>query len=129
MIYEEGLENVYERHKMESRVIKSGFEALGLTVLPENNAHRSFCLTMVQVPGETPPGVIKEMAKEGFGMLIASGLGELKDTTLRIGRMGMTTMREALLAVSVMEMVLFELGHLDRPGRGLQAFSTHLATK
>lgn len=66
------------------------------------------------------------MARDKFGIVIAAGLGDLKHEALRIGHLGMTTVREALLVVSVLEMVLFELGYVEMLGKGLETFSTEL---
>ena len=62
------------------------------------------------------------MARKKYGLMIASGLGDFKETAFRIGHLGTITAREALLVVSALELILFELGMVQKPGKGLEAF-------
>jgi aspartate aminotransferase-like enzyme len=122
MIFEEGLENVYRRHAVLARSIRSALSAMGLAVYPENEAERSDSVTLVRLPGSVKPGRIREAARDHYGVTIASGLGDFQDSSFRIGHLGLITVREALLIVSVLEMVLLEIGLSDSPGKGLAAF-------
>ena len=122
MLFEEGLPNVYRRHAVISHAIQSSVQALGLTLLPEGNLERSHSVTLVKSPDGIAPAVIKEMTREKYGILIASGLGDFKETAFRIGHLGMITTREALLVVAALELILFELGVVEKPGKGLEAF-------
>lgn len=122
MLLEEGLPNVYRRHKIISHAIRSGVQAMGLKLLPEGNVERSHTVTLVQAPNSVKPALIREMAKEKYGILIASALGDFKETAFRIGHLGMITIREALLVIAALELILFELGVVEKPGSGLEAF-------
>jgi len=122
MLNEEGLPNVYRRHQIISQAIRSSVRAMGLTLLPQGNVNRSHTVTLVKAPEGVKPAVIRQMAREKYGLLIASGLGDFKETVIRIGHLGMITTREALLVVAALELILFELGVVEKPGRGLEAF-------
>lgn len=122
MLFEEGLPNVYLRHKVISHAIQSSVQAMGLTLLPEGNLDRSHTVTLVKAPDGVKPALIREMAKEKYGILIASGLGDFKETAFRIGHLGMITTREALLVIAALELILFELEVVEKPGRGLEAY-------
>lgn len=126
MIFEEGLKKVYRRHAVVSRAIKSGVREMGLALLPEGNVDRSHSVTLVKSPDGVKPAEIKTLAKEKYGIMIASGLGELKETSFRIGHIGMVTIREALLVVSTLDLILYELDVVDKPGKGLEALYTSL---
>lgn len=126
MIFEEGLENVYERHAFIARLIQNSLDAMGLSLLPARKDLRSHGITLFKTPEGIDPATIKKIARETYGIFIASGLGKLKKTALRIGHLGTPTIREALLVISVLEMTLFELGYLNRPGKGLEAFAANL---
>ncbi len=126
MLFEEGLSNVYRRHKIISRAIRSSVQAMGLTLLPESHPDRSPTVTLIKAPDGVKPALIKEMAKEKYGILIASGLGDFKETAIRIGHLGMITTREALLVIATLELILFELGIVEKPGSGLEAFHAGL---
>ena len=121
MIFEEGLKNVYQRHAVISQGIKSSLEAMGLALVPEGDVDRSHSVTLVKVPDGIKPATIREMAKDKYGILIAFGLGDLKETTLRVGHLGMITRREALLVISALELILLELNVVNKPGSGLEA--------
>ena len=121
MLFEEGLPNVYLRHKAISHAIKSSVRAMGLALLPEGNVVRSHTVTLVKAPEGIKPAAIKEKAKEKYGIMIASGLGDFKETAIRIGHLGMITNREALLVIAALDLVLFELGAVEKPGGGLEA--------
>ncbi len=126
MIFEEGPENVYRRHHIIAAAVRKAVEAMGLTVLPPENVGRTDCLTLLETPEGVDPNEVKERAKTRYGILLASGLGHLKNSALRIGHLGTVTPRDALLAVSILEVVLFEMKRIDRPGKGVEAFSAQL---
>jgi aspartate aminotransferase-like enzyme len=122
MLFEEGLPDVYRRHRIISQAIQCSVQAMGLTLLPEAAADRSHTVTLVKAPDGVKPALIREIAKEKYGILMASGLGDLKETAFRIGHLGMVTSREALLVIAALELILFELGMVEKPGSGLEAF-------
>jgi aspartate aminotransferase-like enzyme len=122
LIFEEGLQNVFKRHAAVSRAIKSAVQGMGLTLLPEASVDRSHAVTLIKSPDGINPSSIKTLAKEKYGIMIGSGLGELQDTSFRIGHIGMIGVREALLVVSALELILRELGVTGKPGNGLDAF-------
>ena len=126
MLFEEGLPNVYRRHQIISRAIQSSVQAMGLTLLPQGKADRSHTVTLVKAPEGVKPALIREMAREKYGILIAAGLGDFKESAIRIGHLGIITVREALLAVAALELIFFELGVIDKPGSGLEAFHNSL---
>ena len=122
MLFEEGLPNVYRRHRIISQAIQCSVQAMGLTLLPKADANRSHTVTLVEAPHGVNPAIIRDIAREKYGILIASGLGDLKKTAFRIGHLGMITSREALLVIAALELILFELGIVEKPGIGLEAF-------
>ncbi len=127
MLFEEGLPNVYRRHCTLATAIQRSAQAMGLTLLPRGDVVRSHSVTLAQVPEKASPAAIRQNAREKYGLLIASGLGDFKETALRIGHLGMVTTREALLIVAALELILFELGVVKKPGSGLAAFHASLA--
>jgi pyridoxamine--pyruvate transaminase len=130
MIFEEGPENVCHRHAVISRAIKNSLQAMWLTLLPEGDVGRSHSVTVFKVPSGIKPTTIRQMAKNRYGILItmAAGQFDFNETALRIGHLGLVTPREALLIISVLELIFFELGVVDKPGRGLEAYHSALKT-
>ena len=127
MIFEEGLPNVYRRHKILSQAIQKSVQAMGLKMLPDRLVTRSHTVTLVKAPDGVEPALIREMARDKYGIMIASGLGDLKETAIRIGHLGMITSREALLVIAAMELILFELGVVTKTGSGLEAFHASMS--
>jgi len=126
MIFEEGPRNVYKRHALISEAIKCSLQSMGLTLLPGKDVERSHSVTWVQLPDSITSSTVKDMASDHYGILLAAGLGDFKKHTLRIGHLGMITRREALLLVSVLELILYELGVIKKPGQGLESFYASL---
>ncbi len=126
MIFEEGLQNVCHRHAVISQAIKSSLQAMGLTLLPEGDVDRSHSVTVFKIPEGIKPATVRQMAKDKYGILIASGHSDFKEIALRIGHLGMITTREALLIISALELIFFELGVVDKPGKGLEALHASL---
>ena len=128
MIFEEGLENVYHRHAVISQTIKNSLQAMGLTLLPAGDVDRSHSVTVFKVPNGIKPATIREMVRDKYGILItmAAGHFDFNETALRIGHLGLVTPREALLIISVLELILLELGVVNKPGRGLEAYHSTL---
>ncbi len=123
MIFEEGLENVYHRHAVISQAIKNSLQAMGLSLLPKGDVDRSHSVTVFKVPNGIKPATIREMARDKYGILImmAAGHFDFNETALRVGHLGLVSTREAVLVISVLELILLELGAVDKPGRGLEA--------
>ena len=102
MLREEGLENAWERHARNHRMLRDGLEALGLSFyvpagerLPQLNA--------VVIPPGTDDGAARKRMLDEFGLEIGGGLGPLAGTIWRIGLMGHSSnpgnVRECLAAL------------------------------
>jgi len=126
MLFEEGLPNVYRRHETLARAIRHSVKAMNLELLPQSGDNRSHTVTLVKAPAGVRPAHIRKLARDKYGIMIASGLDELKETAFRIGHLGIITTREALLVVAVLELILLELGVIEKPGDGLAAFHASL---
>jgi aspartate aminotransferase-like enzyme len=128
MIFEEGPENVYQRHAVISRAIKSSLEAMGLTLLPEGDVDRSHSVTLFKVPDGIKPETIREMARDKYGILVtmAAGQFDINKTALRVGHLGLIAPRDGLLVISILGLILFELGAVAKPGIGLEAYHSAL---
>jgi aspartate aminotransferase-like enzyme len=129
MIFEEGPKNVFRRHVVISAAIKRSLIAMGLELLPGGKIGSSSTVSWVRLPGSTSSTTIKNMARDQYGILLATGLGDFKESTLRIGHLGMITVREALLLVSVLELILHALGIIKTLGKGLEAFDLAIKNK
>jgi len=129
MIFEEGPENVYHRHAVISGAIKNSLQAMGLTLLPEGDVARSHSVTLFKVPDGVKPGTIREMARDKYGILVtmAAGQFDINKTALRVGHLGLVAPQDGLLVIAILELILFEIGAVAKPGIGLEAY--HCALK
>ena len=93
MLYEEGLENVFSRHKRHAMATRAAVEAWGLEILCENPEEYSPVLTAVVMP-EKPGGgrhdadAFRRLVLERFNMSLGTGLAKLQGWVFRIGHLG-----------------------------------------
>jgi aspartate aminotransferase-like enzyme len=110
LIKEEGLENVFERHRVLSRAAKEGVKALGLELFgpddPEANS-----VTAVKVPEGVDGGKIGKIARDKWGVWLAGGQGPLKGRIFRFGHCGYFGHSDIIVGLTTVEMVLAELGY------------------
>jgi len=125
MLREEGLEKRIERHAKCARAFYAALETMGLEIFPEER-WRSQTVIAVKVPEDVGQGELRAMMKERFGVLVAGGMGKLRDTIIRIGCMGIVSAREVLMTVAALESCLSELGYQVELGAGLQAAEREL---
>ncbi len=121
LIMEEGLEARIQRHSRNGSALKSGLEAMGLT-LHAQPGHRLSMLTSVRIP----PGVddlrVRQRLLNESGIEIGGGLGPLKGKIWRIGLMGHSSTEEnVLLLLSTLEKLLNAEGFRVEPGDGVLA--------
>jgi len=110
MIREEGLQNVFQRHRVLGAACKAGVQALGLELFgpddPEANS-----VTAVKVPAGVDGAQIGKIARDKYGVWLAGGQGALKGKIFRFGHCGYFGAFDIVSGLSVVEMVLAELGY------------------
>lgn len=84
MMAEEGLENIFARHKRIGKLMREGVKELGLELLADE-AHASDTLTAVRM-GRADE--VRKRLHEEHGIVVAGGQGPLKGKIIRIGHMG-----------------------------------------
>ncbi|MCT8138944.1 alanine--glyoxylate aminotransferase family protein [Anaerobacillus sp. CMMVII] len=121
IIHEEGLENVFSRHKIYGTALQSGLEGLGLELLVKKE-HRLYQLTSVLIPEGINDFEVRTQLLTKYGIEIGGGLGELKGKVWRIGLMGYNaTQTNVTQFLAAIEDVLREQGFKCEPGAGLLA--------
>jgi aspartate aminotransferase-like enzyme len=108
LMHEEGLENVYARHALMKNMTRAAFKALGVPLLAED-AEASPTITAVK-PDNFKAEDFKDILKEEFNLVIASGLQKLEGEIFRVGHMGYCTPADILQAISAMEIGLQKIG-------------------
>jgi aspartate aminotransferase-like enzyme len=120
LIRDEGLECVFERHRVLGRACKEGVKALGIELFgpddPEANS-----VTACKVPAGVDGGRITKVARDKYGVWLAGGQGKLKGQIFRFGHCGYFGASDILVGLGVVEMVLAELGYDVAFGAGVGA--------
>ncbi len=123
IVSEEGLENSWDRHRLNQQALIAGLEALGLEMFVTNSAERLPTVTSVHVPA----GILEELPLRRqllneFGIEIAGGIASLKGKIWRVGLMGHVAQpKHVLFFLAAFEKVLLEHGFHAAPGIGVGA--------
>lgn len=121
LIYEEGLENRFTRHELNSKALKSGLEAMGMKLWAQEG-HRLPMLTSVTIPEGVEDVPARKYLLNNYGIEIGGGLGEGKGKVWRIGTMGYTCQeKNILLLLTALEAALKVQGYKVEQGIGAAA--------
>ena len=88
MLLDEGLENVFERHRRLAEATRCAVAAWQLELLCLDSAARSHSLTAVQLPEGADADAFRATVLERFNMSLGNGLGRLAGRVFRIGHLG-----------------------------------------
>ncbi|KRE16949.1 serine--glyoxylate aminotransferase [Bosea sp. Root381] len=120
MLQEEGLDNVFARHKRLAAACRVAVETWGLEVLCQNPAEHSPVLTGVLMPPSHDADRFRKITLEKYNISLGSGLGKVAGKVFRIGHLGECNELALLGALSGVEMGLAAAGVPHRSG-GVQA--------
>jgi len=118
LVKEEGMENIWERHRKLARAVREAVLALGLKPFAEENP--SNVLTSVYVPAGVDGGALMKKIRDDYGISMAGGQGKVKGKIFRIGHLGYTDRFDAITGVAASEMALKELGADIEIGKGVK---------
>ncbi|MFO0950932.1 MAG: alanine--glyoxylate aminotransferase family protein [Isosphaeraceae bacterium] len=117
-IKEEGVENVWERHRRMSEACQAGVKALGLELFSTRPAEG---LTAFRVPDGLKDSDIRNPLAERFGITTVGGQDKLKGKIVRVGHMGYMDELDVVGGLAALEMVLNDLGFDFEPGAAVTA--------
>ncbi|WP_300550701.1 pyridoxal-phosphate-dependent aminotransferase family protein [Roseovarius sp.] len=120
MLHEEGLDNVFARHKRHGAATRAAVEAWGLEVLCQVPEHRSPVLTAVMVPEGHSADNFRAVTLRNYDMSLGNGLSKVADRVFRIGHLGDFNDLMLCGTLSGVEMGLRDAGIPYRAG-GVQA--------
>ena len=93
MLYEEGLENSWNRHQQNHQLLRDGLSELGISYLVEKSS-RLPQLNSVFIPKGVNDAKVRTTLLNDYNMEIGAGLGNLAGKIWRIGLMGYTSRKE-----------------------------------
>jgi aspartate aminotransferase-like enzyme len=117
-IKDEGIENVWQRHRKMSEACQAGIQAIGLELFSARPAEG---LTAFCVPDGLKDSQIRNHLADRFGIYTVGGQDKLKGKIIRIGHMGYTDELDVIGTLAALEMALAELGYDVEPGRAITA--------
>ena len=88
MLLEEGLENVFARHKRHAQATRIAVQAWGLKVLCQEPLDFSNTLTAVLLPDGHNADAFRSTVLKSFNMSLGNGLSHLAGKVFRIGHLG-----------------------------------------
>ena len=112
-IRDEGIEQVWARHRRLASACRAGVLALGMEVFAARPAD---VVTSVTVPGGLDLSRMLARLVERFGLKLTGGQDELKGKIFRIAHMGYTDELDVIGTLSALELVLAEIGWKVEPG-------------
>ncbi|HEY7475473.1 MAG TPA: aminotransferase class V-fold PLP-dependent enzyme [Vicinamibacterales bacterium] len=120
MMNEEGLANVFARHRRLADAARAAVRAWGLEILCEREDEFSPVVTTVVMPGGHDADQFRAIVVDRFNMSLGAGLGRLKGRVFRIGHLGDFNELMLLGTLGGVELGLAAAGVPYTPG-GVQA--------
>jgi alanine-glyoxylate transaminase/serine-glyoxylate transaminase/serine-pyruvate transaminase len=121
MLEDEGLSNVYARHKRLAEGTRRAVAAWGMRPCALRPELYSPTVTAVLVPEGCDGTALVKHAAEVYGVAFGVGLGEVAGKVFRIGHLGMLTEVMLLSGLATAEMCMVDLGWNVRLGSGVAA--------
>ena len=88
MLLEEGLENVFKRHKRHADATRIAVETWGLEILAKNPIERSDYITAIMTPEGHDSDNLRKIIYDNYNMSLGTGLNKVKGRVFRIGHLG-----------------------------------------
>ncbi len=121
MLLEEGLENVYARHRFIATGVRAAIAAWSLQLCANHADVYSDTVSTVMVPDGFDSERVVLQAYEKYGVSYGAGLGQVAGKAFRIGHIGMMTATQALAGIATAEMAMVDVGIQIKLGSGITA--------
>lgn len=119
MILEEGLDNVFARHKMLAKATRAAIQGLGLELLAPDDC-ASMAVTAVQSPMVVDVDTLRKVLLRDYGVTFAGGQDAMKGKIFRIAHMGFADKMDVIIAIAALEMALGKVGYKAELGAGVR---------
>jgi alanine-glyoxylate transaminase/serine-glyoxylate transaminase/serine-pyruvate transaminase len=125
-LFEEGLENVYNRHHVLGEATRQAVAAWGLKTCAKEPKWNSDTVTAIVVPEGVDAAKIIKHAYVRYNLALGAGLSEVAGKVFRIGHVGDLNELQLLAAIAGAEMAMLDNGVKVTPGSGVAAASSYL---
>ena len=120
LYFQDGVEAALARHRMLSRAVKEGVQALGLDLFGEGLAD-NWTVTAIRAPEGIDGNELVARVRKDHGIILAPGQGPLKGKVFRIGHFGYFSELDIIRGLAALEMTLERLGHPVKRGAAVGA--------
>ncbi|MGB9792160.1 MAG: pyridoxal-phosphate-dependent aminotransferase family protein [Thermacetogeniaceae bacterium] len=120
MMREEGLENIFARHRLLRDMTRQGIKAMGLKPLAADDV-ASPAVTAVLAPEGIEANAIRKVLLNEFNVVVAGGQQSLDNKIFRIGHLGNVGELEIIAVLAALEMALNRCGFKVELGVGVRA--------
>ena len=121
-IFDEGLENIFERHSFLAEGVRRAVSAWGLNLCAKSPQWYSDTVTAIVVPDGRDANVVIKHAYNRYGLSLGAGLSVVAGKVFRIGHLGDLNELMLMSAISGAEMAMRDVGILEvKPGSGVAA--------
>jgi len=110
IILEEGLQNVFKRHKVCSDALYSGLSAMGLSPFAKEE-DRSISIVALNYLDKLEDKTFRSTLADKFKVLVAGGFGNLKGKVFRVGCMGEVSPYHVMRTISAISATLSMMGY------------------
>jgi aspartate aminotransferase-like enzyme len=119
MMRQDGLENIFMRHKKMADATRAAMKALGLKLFAPTAS--SDVVTAVYVAEGIDGEKLVKTMRDTYGVTIAGGQDEMKGKIFRIAHMGFIEEFDIIAGISCIEKVLSQMGYKFQLGAGVAA--------
>ena len=119
IMLEEGLQNVFNRHKVCSNALYSGLSAIGLTPFAKEE-DRSISIVALNYLDGLEDKIFRSTLADKFKVLVAGGFGDLKGKVFRVGCMGEVSSYHVMRTISAISSTLAMMGYDTDAAAGLK---------
>jgi alanine-glyoxylate transaminase / serine-glyoxylate transaminase / serine-pyruvate transaminase len=121
LVDEEGLENVFARHKRLADGVRAAVKAWGLPTVCEDPATASNTITAVRTPAGVDSNELLRHGRDRYALSLGGGIGELNGQAFRIGHLGSLNELEVMGMIGGIELTFVDQQLGIKPGAGLLA--------
>ena len=128
MMMEEGLDNIYSRHKFLAEAVQKASNAWGLKLCAKDPSLYSNTVTAIMVPEGIDSTDVVKTAYNKYNTSFGGGLNKVAGKLFRIGHLGDLNSTMILGAISTAELAMYDVGIKFELGSGVAAAIKHLKT-
>ena len=126
MLFEEGLEHVYRRHRVIADACAAGLQAAGFQLYAAEG-YRSATVTAALPMEGLEVAAFRSLLRQKYGVVIAGGQGKMTGKLIRVGHLGAVGVGDLVQVLWSIEQALEELDVKPADGRTLTAAGDTLA--